>query len=125
MDWFSISVAVLLAVLSVTFIFMLAVNIVRNLRQGEKYRDELEQRVSGLRLGAMADHIGVSTMGLVHKVTVVDLHKQMDRCGSCDQTVACDKVLKAGVDASEASVPSFCANSEQLSELAGAVPAAS
>jgi len=125
MDWFSISVTVLIAVLSVSFIFMLAVNIVRNLRQGEKYRDELERRVNGLRLGAMAEHIGVSTMGLVHRVPVVDLHQQMERCGSCDQTVACDKALKTEVDAPAASVPSFCANSEQLTELAGAVPAAS
>ena len=67
MDWFSISVTVVLGGLVAGFSLMLAVSIVRNLRRGEKYREALERRVNGLRLGAMADHVGLSSVGLVHK----------------------------------------------------------
>jgi len=129
MDWFSISAVVVLAILMSGFIVMLGLNIVRNLRQGEKYRDVIEQRVNQLRLGAMAEHIGLSSRRLVHKVSAVDLHAQMVRCGGCEHTDACDKVLAepatAKVDERASVVPGFCANSEPLEQLVGATPVSS
>ena len=130
MDWFSILVTVALGFLMMGFIAMLGVNIVRNLRHGEKYRDSLERGVNSLRLGAMAERIGMTSVQLVHQVSIPDLKQQMDRCQDCQHTTACDQVLAdTPADApqqreAKAAVPEFCANAEQLEALCDAMPVA-
>ena len=131
MDWFSILVTVALGVLMTGFIAMLGVNIVRNLRHGEKYRESLERSVNSLRLGAMAERIGMSSVQLVHQVSVPDLKQQMDRCQDCQHTTACDQVLAETpvdavqqIEAKKAAVPEFCANAEQLGAMSDALPVA-
>lgn len=130
MDWFSIVVTAGLGILMAGFIAMLGVNIVRNLRHGEKYRERLERGVNRLRLGAMAERIGLSSVQLVHQVPVPELRQQMERCEGCQHTAACDQLLAdAPVEVDEpqdmkAAVPDFCANSEQLEALSGAQPVA-
>ena len=132
MGWFSILVTVALGVVMSGFIGMLAVNIVRNLRHGEKYREGLERSVNSLRLGAMAERIGLSPVQLVHQVPVPDLRQQMDRCEGCQHTTACDQVLAdtpaepGAQQDTRSAIPAFCANSEQLQALSGAdgLPAA-
>lgn len=126
MDWFSILVTTALGVLMTGFIAMLGVNIVQNLRHGEKYRRSLERGVNSLRLGGMAERIGLSSLELVHQVSVPELRQQMARCEGCQHTTACDQLLADGspqVDTrhgEKAIVPEFCGNAEQLTELSAA-----
>jgi len=130
MDWFSIVVTVVIGTLMTGFIAMLGVNIVRNLRHGEQYREGLERSVNSLRLGAMANRIGLSSVQLVHQAPVPDLRRQIEQCQGCEHTTACDQVLAdepvGGGDKQPAKpvIPGFCANSEQLGAMAEALPAA-
>ena len=131
MDWFSIVVTVVIGTLMMGFIAMLGVNVVRNLRDGEQYREGLERSVNSLRLGAMANRIGLSSVQLVHQAPVPDLRRQIEQCEGCQHTTACDQVLAdepdSGADKQRAKslIPEFCVNSEQLGALSEALPAAS
>ena len=131
MDWFSIVVTVVVGGLMAAFIAMLGVNIVRNLRHAEQYREGLERKVNSLRLGDMASRVGLSSGRLVHHAAVPDLRKQIDQCQSCQHTTACDQVLADTPDKNEGGqrskrlLPEFCANAESLGGLSAAMPAAS
>ncbi len=111
MDWFSLSLVLALgALFAVTFI-MVSVSVVGNLRGGQSHRESLEQRVNGLRFGRMIQRLGLSSSRYVHKVPVVAVEQQLQRCSGCEHTARCDTELEQPIDV----VPEYCANASDLS----------
>ena len=111
MDWFSLSLSLTLGALFAVAGIMVSVSIVRNLRDGQEYRESLEQRVNGLRLGRMVQRLGLSSSRYVHKLPTVDVEQQVQRCSDCDHTARCDTALEQTIDVA----PVFCANAMDLS----------
>lgn len=68
--------------------------IVRNLRQGERYRQRLLKRLKRLRLGGALPMFGIKPDEYLHTQPIVDIEEHMRLCKSCDVTESCDDALE-------------------------------
>ena len=79
MDIFSqVLLAVLVVMLGITALFV-PYAIVRNLRQGLKFREALVQRADALRLGRMLRALGVDLAAYLHEQPLTRIEAQMRR----------------------------------------------
>lgn len=111
----SLAVMAALVVMTGAFVVLLLVAIVFNVRAGERYRQGLATRVEQLRLGRMLAALGIDTDSYVHGERIGDIHAQMSRCSSCENTAQCDDQL--GQQSVTVDSIDYCNNEASLQEL--------
>lgn len=116
MNLFSLIVAGLLTVLTLTFAVMLVSAIVFNLKAGKKYRRSLATRVDQIRLSKMLSALGIDVNSYLHTQSAVDIQKHMNQCSACEKTDTCDEQLAAG-DIKATDID-FCNNEKSLQDIA-------
>ncbi len=115
MDIISLTIAGLFTLLTGAFIALLVLAIVFNVTAGQRYRENLAQKLDQLRLGKMLSALGIDTEVYLHSERILDIHQQMNRCSSCVNTDQCDDQLSDGaVGADEID---FCNNERSLQEM--------
>jgi uncharacterized protein DUF6455 len=112
-----ISVLVLLALggMLLYTVLTIVVAIVRNLREGQRFRQTLAEKVRGLRLRKMLATLRIDLAGYLHRVPVVDIEKNMQACKACQAHAACDEALAD--DGKPAADYGFCPNYDALKPL--------
>jgi hypothetical protein len=116
---------VFLAVLTLLFLFTLSslvFSVVRNLREGLKFRRELGARVGSLRLHKMLARLGIDRTAYLHGVRVAETETHMAKCESCPTQAQCDQELAA--EPADRPDYSFCPNEESLKRTAEVARAA-
>jgi hypothetical protein len=108
---------ILLGLLLFIFTVLLPVAIIFNTRSGIKYRQALAEQLEHLRLGKMLKALGIDTDSYLASERVVDIQKQMERCGACANTEECDNQLAGG--AVDADTIDYCNNEASLQNIAG------
>lgn len=104
-----------LALLVLTFMVLLPVAIVFNMKAGMKYRQDLARRIDRLRLSRMLVALGIDVNEYLASQPGLDIQSQMERCSACDNTEECDdKLADNAIDAGHIG---FCNNEESLREL--------
>lgn len=83
-----------LAVVGVIAALMLA--ILRNIRQGERWRESMLERMEGLRMGRALRQRGIDPRRHVHAESVLDLETQLRRCAHCERGEDCERALAEG-----------------------------
>lgn len=111
-----IAIGVLAAGLAITLV-LLPLAIAMNVETGMKYRRDLAAKLDQLRLGRMLVALGVNINRYLNSERIVDIDRQMRRCGACTNTKTCDdKLTKGGVAMDNIQ---FCNNQESLRKMAG------
>ncbi len=113
MNSLSISISGIFAVLASAFGVLLLVAILANQKTARRYRQEMSEKLSQLRLSRMLAFQRIDQGTYLHTEPVVDIEKQMKRCASCTQTQRCEEVLaeNSAVDTG------FCANDGDIQEI--------
>lgn len=97
------------------------ISIVRNLKNGFRFRRELAGRVGSLRLRRMLESLGIDLSGYLHTRPVAEIEGHMRACQSCETQSTCDERL--GAAPKPLDDYSFCPNYESLKEAqAGLAP---
>ena len=122
MNLFTILVAGLFGLLTLSFLALLLAAIVFNLNVGRKYRRSLAQDIDKLRLSRMLATLGIDVTRYLHREPILDIQQQMKRCSECDRTTECDGHLAA--DDINAEQLDFCANEQSLKTLLERQPSA-
>ncbi len=116
MNTLTIIALVLLTTMLVTFMVLLPVAIVFNVRAGEKYRQGLAEKVNRLRLGKMLAALGVDIDVYLNSERSLEIQQHIDRCAACGNTAECDdKLAKQDIDPDHIG---FCNNEASLREIA-------
>lgn len=104
-----------LALLVTTFMVLLPIAIIFNMKAGMKYRQDLAHRIDKLRLSKMLVALGIDVDEYLASNPGIDIHNQMERCSACNNTEECDdKLAENDIDADRIG---FCNNEESLREL--------
>ena len=101
-------------VLAVAFVMPYAIG--RNLVSGHKYREQLDEALSQLRISNMLGFLGIDKDEYLHKQHSVEVQKHMTKCDACEDKELSDDTL-TGVRQPQTDL-SFCANIEELEEIA-------
>ena len=104
-----------LALLVLTFMVLLPVAIIFNMKAGMKYRQDLARKVDKLRLSKMLVALGIDVNEYLASNPGIDIQNQMERCSACSNTEECDDRLSD--NAIDADRIGFCNNEESLREL--------
>ncbi len=115
MNYLSIGVSGLFAVLSLAFAVLLLAAIINNLRTARGFRQGIGKRLSELRLSRMLSHHRIDRETYLHTQPIVDIEEQMTRCSRCAETQRCDKVLAEDADVDTG----FCNNDDELQQIKG------
>ena len=83
-------IAVIIGVLAVSFVWLIS----RNMQQGREVREQLAERIRGLRMSKMLSALGLDFNGYLHKVPLHRISESMHNCETCPTTAQCDQVLK-------------------------------
>jgi hypothetical protein len=113
MNNLSIGISGIFVMLAVAFAALLLVAILANQKTARRYRQKMQEKLSGLRLSRMLAFHRINQAGYLHTQPVVELEKQMQRCANCAQTQRCDDVLAGDTQADTG----FCANDGELQEI--------
>ena len=105
----------MLALLVITFMVLLPIAIIFNMKTGMKYRQGLARRIDKLRLGKMLVALGIDVNEYLASNPGLDIQNQMERCSACENTDECDDKLSS--NAIDAGNIGFCNNEESLREL--------
>ncbi len=70
--------------------------IVANIRQGERWREAVLERMGGLRMKRALIQRGIDPRRYVHEERAVDLEAQLRRCEQCTHEAGCDEALAQG-----------------------------
>ena len=100
--------ALSVVLLSVFFVLLIQ----KNVRQGRVARQQLAQRVEGLRMSRMLKALGLDFDKYLHQVPTYRISQSMDKCESCPTTDQCDEKLKQ--DTIKADELGFCPNQDCL-----------
>ncbi len=115
MNIVSLMVAGVLGLAALVFALLLFTAIIFNLKIGIKYRKSLAQEFERLRLSRMLAALGIDVTAYLYEEPITDIHAQMKRCSTCENTVQCDERLTTGdVDADTIE---FCNNEESLQSM--------
>ena len=115
MNYISLFIASLLALLVAVFVISLFVAIIFNVKAAEKYRHRLAKRVESLRLNKMLTALGIDMDAWLHSESLLDVKRQMSRCSECGNTEKCDETLSGSeVDAADIG---FCNNEKDLQKI--------
>lgn len=103
------------SVVLATFIVLLTLAIVFNVKAGRRYRKTLAKKIDTLRLSKMLAALGIDASVYLSTVPTVDINNHMERCTSCTNTEECDDKLRTGnIDTDGIG---FCNNEDSLREL--------
>lgn len=91
------------------------ISIVRNLKNGFRFRQVLAGRLGGLRLHKMLGSLGIDLSGYLHSRPVIEIEGHMRACQSCETQSTCDEHLGPAHKPTEDY--SFCPNYESLKEV--------
>ncbi len=115
MNTITIIVAGTLALMLAGFTLRLTYVIMKNLIDGRKFHQNLEQEFNRLRLSRMLTALGINKSSYIHQTSVSDIHQQMESCSACKNTDECDeKLAKPALDVDEIE---FCNNESRLQEI--------
>lgn len=89
--------------------------ITSNLRQGERFRQQLGERLDRLRLPGALRRFGIDPARYLHSQPITTIEDQMRKCRACEQTVRCDDTLATHVAPEDLA---FCPNFPELQKLA-------
>lgn len=115
MNIVSLLVAGLLGLLAVVFAVLLFVAIIFNLKIGIRYRKSLAQEFERLRLSRMLEALGLNVTTYLYEEPITEIHAQMKRCATCENTGTCDEKLGAGEVSAEDI--EFCNNEKSLQSM--------
>ena len=76
----------LLWLLAAVLAFILFAAIFFNMKVGMRFRQDLANRIHGLRLGKMLNALGIDIDSYLHSEPVVDIENQINRCTQCTNT---------------------------------------
>jgi hypothetical protein len=113
MNSLSISISGIFVVLAIAFGALLLVAILANQKTARRYREEMSEKLSHLRLSRMLAFQRINQGAYLHTEPVVDIEKQMQRCANCTETQRCEQVLAEN----SAADTGFCANDSDLQEI--------
>jgi hypothetical protein len=120
MNTVSMSISGIFAIFAIAFAVLLLAAILANQKTARRYRQELSEKLSSLRLSRMLAFHRINQGNYLHTQPVVDIEKQMKRCSNCAQTRRCEEVLAGSSPADTG----FCANDSDLQEIKRDVEAA-
>jgi len=104
-----------LALMLASFMVLLPVAIVFNMKAGMKYRQNLARSIEKLRLNRMLTALGIDVNEYLTSNPAVDIRSQMERCSACSNTAECDdKLSDNAIDADQID---FCNNEKSLREI--------
>jgi hypothetical protein len=90
------------------------ISIVRNLKNGFRFRQDLAGRIGNLRLRKMLGSLGIDLSGYLHSRPVAEIEGHMRACQGCETQSTCDERL--GPAQKPIDDYSFCPNYESLKE---------
>jgi type II secretory pathway component PulJ len=96
------------------FAVLLSWAIMRNLREGERFRARLANRLEQLRLHRLMRMLGMDPNRYLHEQPIVDAERHMRTCARCPESARCDQALE---QEQPESVAPYCANYEDLQAL--------
>lgn len=68
--------------------------VVRNLREGERYRQRLALRLKRLRLGGALPLFKIDPDEYLHTQPIAEIEKHMRQCEGCNDTELCDHAME-------------------------------
>ncbi len=86
-------------------------NCIQSSRFLRSYRQDLNQRIGGLRIHRMLEALGVSGGSYMRKAAFSEVETHLSRCQQCPNTPECDAALEQG-DTSNGEA--FCSNFREL-----------
>jgi hypothetical protein len=104
-----------MTLLVASFTILLVSAIVFNFKAGLRYRRALATRLDNFRLAKMLTALGIDIDEYLSTERVVDIHRQMERCGACENVGECDDRLAQGPV--EAGDIGFCNNEQSLQAI--------
>lgn len=114
MSYASIITFVLITLFVLIVVAAMIFAIVGNFIVGQRFRDELAQRVKFLRLDKMLAKRNIKREYYLHTESVTNIENQIRSCESCSATKKCDQALKQSSPADL----SFCPNDEDFESIA-------
>jgi predicted RecB family nuclease len=105
-----ISIAVY-AILTAALAIGLPWAVLRNVRQGDRYRRGLLEQLQQLPLHEILQRHGIDPVYYLHSERMADVSRHMRRCGTCQERKQCAAQLRAGADISAFH---FCPNRAEL-----------
>jgi hypothetical protein len=90
--------------------------IMRNLKSGLTFREQLAEDLSALRLSRMLGFLGINKDEYLHKQKALDIKQHMQKCDTCDEKAQCDETFVGDQALTEVDL-SFCANIEALEKI--------
>jgi hypothetical protein len=115
MNSLSIGISAIFAILATAFGVLLLAAILGNQKIARRYRKEMGERLSNLRLSRMLTRHHIDPNTYLHTQPVLDIEQQMKRCSNCAHTVRCDDLLAA--NGSGDADTSFCDNDDELQSI--------
>lgn len=106
----------LVALALVLFTCYLAWAILRNMREGQRFRVRLARRLEQLRLSRLMRLMGLDTVRYLHEQPIVAVGEHMRTCTRCPETTRCDQALE---QRKPEAVATYCANYRSLQLIRG------
>ena len=113
MDPIGILVIGALCLVGLFLVVRMPLAILGNMQIGRRFREQLGDRLDGLRLKAMLKRRGIDEGAYLHQTPVVNIQNQMQRCSGCQATARCDSHLANSGESVEAA-GEFCPNDGEL-----------
>jgi hypothetical protein len=88
--------------------------ITRNMRQGEKYRQELAIRLSDTCLPGLLRSFGIEPVRYLHSLPIPEIEKHLRACAACTQLPRCKEAATRNLSPEEYA---FCPNHQDLLAL--------
>ncbi|MCB1774830.1 MAG: hypothetical protein KDI88_14535, partial [Gammaproteobacteria bacterium] len=98
MDWVSLLIGGILAVMLVLLVVRLPLAIAGNLRAGHRFRKSMAMALDELRLSRMLGHLGIDRDKYLHEESALEIKRHMQRCDACDAKDNCDQALEQDKD---------------------------
>ena len=89
--------------------------IYKNTHNAEKYRNDISEKISGIRLNKMLKHLSINKQQYLHKQPINVIHQNIIRCDNCKDKPICDETLP---QANENTSLDFCPNENILKNIA-------
>lgn len=108
-------IAILLIAIPALTLALVTIQLIRamfgNARNGLQVRKDLSEQIEALPYGNVLALEGIDQQALLHRLPLVELRQDLERCRSCTQTRECDQVLNVEPrDALAANELEFCPN---------------
>jgi len=98
------------------FIAKISYTIIKNLIDGRKPKQLLEQHFNRLRLSRMLTALGINKTDYLYQTSVTTVQQQMKQCAECDNTSTCDDQLATENGLSIKNID-FCNNESGIKQV--------